>query len=277
MKPKNTHYAAQSPLGKDSVYTQQYDAKLLFPLARSEYRSTVEHVEHLASVKGYDYWNCYELSWLDSSGKPVVYCAAFEVPAASAYIIESKSLKLYLGSLNQHRFETVEQARVTIEADLSHCLREPVKLQLSAVDNFIAAETVEATLLDMLPISCSEYERNPALLHCERTQTQGQVLVSHLLRSNCPVTNQPDWATVTLTYSGAVINHESLLAYIISYRQHSGFHEQCVEQIYCDIMHYCEPEKLTVAAQYTRRGGIDINPARSNFQSAMKLPRMNRQ
>jgi 7-cyano-7-deazaguanine reductase len=277
MKSKQASYASQSPLGDASTYAKNYNPDLLFAIARSDYRSTLRYGEQLTSAQGSDLWHCYEISWLDTQGKPVVYCAELEVSANSAFIIESKSLKLYLTSLNQHCFESLDQACSTIQSDLGSRLKASVELQLLEIDALDTASQTKGVLLDTLPVSCKDYRRNAELLKCEQQPLQSETLVSHLLRSNCPVTNQPDWATLTVEYSGQPINHEGLLGYIVSYREHSGFHEQCVEQIYCDIMQRCKPDKLLVSAQYTRRGGIDINPTRANYAPVLKLPRVNRQ
>ena len=248
----------RSPLGKSSDYPQQYDPGLLFPVARAENRVKLG-IEGQWPWYGEDHWTAYELSWLSPKGKPQVAVAEFIFPAHSANIIESKSLKLYCNSLNQTKFESVEQLRETIAKDLSAAAGAEVKVEW--FEGTISAPNYQ--LLDELDIEVKHYQPAPELLMLKSQQQVSKQLVSHLLKSNCPVTGQPDWASIYIDYQGREINEAGLLAYIISYRQHSDFHEHCVERIFTDLLNTCQPDKLTVCARYVRRGGLDINPVRS--------------
>ena len=275
----SNNYASSSSLGEHSQYDNEYNPALLHPILRSEYRSTV--VDFVAPIYGHDLWQCFELSWLNICGVPQVACADIIVPMASLAIVESKSLKLYLNSFHHRQFVDQDEVKALIKTDLTALLSAEVEVVLRSVSIVLSAvpQAVEPLLLDNLDISCSEYQRNPKLLllSADNHQVSHEQFCSHLLRSHCPVTNQPDWGTLTIRYSGRAINPESLLRYIVSFRQHNGFHEQCVEQIYSDIMTECRPELLTVYAQYTRRGGIDINPWRSNDNEPLVLDRVWRQ
>lgn len=272
-------YAASSGLGKPSEYTDEYSAELLHPIQRADYRATVDGM--VAAEYGHDLWQCYELSWLDEQGLPQVAIARIIVPLSSAAIVESKSLKLYLNSLHKTAFASQQALEELIARDLSAALGAQVEIVLSPVAHEMFCDDALRNhadgLLDTLPVACQQYQRDPSLLNLLAESVQGQWHYSHLLRSHCPVTDQPDWGTLHIRYSGQVIEPASLLRYIVSYREHSGFHEQCVEQIYSDIMRVCKPDELTVYAQYTRRGGIDINPLRSNVDAPLNLGRVGRQ
>ncbi len=213
-----------------------------------------------------DLWNCYELSWLLPSGKPVVAIGEFEIPADSPNIIESKSFKLYLNSLNQSVFESREALLELMSADLSAAAGKPVRVRLRTLDE-VAAEgvaTLPGRCIDELDVAIEHYDHpRPELLACDAERVVEESLHSHLLKSNCPVTGQPDWGSVVVEYRGAALQPESLLAYLVSFRQHADFHEQCVERIFLDLQRLLQPEKLTVYARYVRRGGLDINPYRS--------------
>ncbi len=271
----NNSYASGSALGQSTPYKSDYTPKLLYAIPRSEYRKTVIGFTSDSKMYGYDIWNCYELSWLNEKRKPMVSCARIIIAADSLSIIESKSLKLYLNSLNNQSFASPDSLISQIKIDLSTCIASPVEFQLQNVDSAKLVEDSKSVkgrvnkheLLDDLDISCAEFNRNSGLLALDKTSEELMVeehLYSHLLRSHCPVTGQPDWGTLTIHYTGAKIDKASLLRYIVSYRNHNGFHEQCVEQIFTDILAECLPKKLIVFAQYTRRGGIDINPFRSS-------------
>ena len=266
----------QSPLGKQSEYVDEYDSSLLFPIPRQESRDQTGY-GLTTSVYGEDIWNGYEISWLDSSGKPEVRIAEVRIPAVSDFLIESKSLKLYLNSFNQTRFESEQQVLDRMVADLSVVAREPVIVSFLSLDHDWA-KAPSADCLDTLPVSITQYEPDASLLDTEPGADWNGWVCSHLLKSNCPVTGQPDWGSVYIHYHGDKIRPESLLAYIVSMRQHQGFHEQCVEQMFSDIMAHCRPQELTVCARYVRRGGLDINPVRSTRHTA-PFPnfRLNRQ
>lgn len=254
----------QSPLGKPSEYIDQYDASLLFPIPRRESRLETGYGQN-TPIHGEDIWNGYEISWLDALGKPEVRIAEIRIPAISECLIESKSLKLYLNSFNQTRFEHEQQVRDCMAADLSWVAGQPVQVQFLALDHSWP-EVPVAQCIDSLAVEITQYEPDASLLAVEPGKPWSGWLCSHLLKSNCPVTGQPDWGSVYLHYQGNTIAPESLLAYIVSMRQHQGFHEQCVEQIFSDIMAQCSPTELTVCARYVRRGGLDINPIRSTRQ-----------
>jgi len=213
-----------------------------------------------------DFWNCFELSWLLPSGKPVVAIGEFSIAADSPNIIESKSFKLYLNSLNQTPFADRQSLEDTLRRDLSAAAGKPVGVRVRSLGE-VEAEGVVAlpgTCIDELDISVSSYEHpRPELLRCDPSRVIEESVHSHLLKSNCPVTSQPDWGSVVVEYRGAALDHASLLAYLVSFRQHSDFHEQCVERIFLDLQRLLQPEKLTVYARYVRRGGLDINPYRS--------------
>ncbi|KPX14857.1 putative proteinPH-dependent 7-cyano-7-deazaguanine reductase [Pseudomonas syringae pv. delphinii] len=261
------HPAAEhSPLGKSSEYIATYTPSLLFPIPRAAKWAELGLTAQTLPYKGVDFWNCYELSWLLLSGKPVVAIAEFSIPADSPNIIESKSFKLYLNSLNQTAFDDAARVQATLEKDLSAAAGKPVGVRIRSLAE-IEGEVVAAlpgVCIDELDITVSSYDRpQPELLRCDDSQVIEETVHSHLLKSNCPVTSQPDWGSVVVEYRGAALDHASLLAYIVSFRQHSDFHEQCVERIFLDLQRLLKPEKLTVYARYVRRGGLDINPYRS--------------
>ncbi len=269
-----------SALGKTTEYTANYAPGLLHPVPRSLNRDQLELPESFP-FHGVDIWHGYELSWLNSRGKPVVALARFAVPATSPNIIESKSFKLYLNSLNQTRFDSQDIVKETLENDLSKTAGSPVTVELIKPDDIqtLSYATLPGDNIDDLDISIEHYEFLPdTLKQAAEGEIVEETLNSHLLKSNCLITSQPDWGSVIIDYKGPAINREKLLRYLISFRQHNEFHEQCVERIYSDIVKYCQPEKLTVQALYTRRGGLDINPFRSSDPAA-KPParRINRQ
>lgn len=258
-----------NPLGKTTEYIDQYDPGLLFPIARSESRQTID----ASLFIGFDRWTAYEVSWLDSQGKPQMRIAEFVLDCDSPNIIESKSLKLYLNSFNQTRVNNERQFKLMLTQDLSEAAGAAVLVNVSPLHYAKALIPQEpmGTCLDNLELSISHYQPEPTLLQLESNSYANEVVYSHLLRTNCPVTNQPDWATVFIEYKGARINHASLLEYIVSYRDHQGFHENSVESLFCDIQTQCTPELLAVYARYTRRGGIDINPLRSSYPVGKSL------
>lgn len=261
------HPAAEhSPLGKSSEYISTYTPSLLFPIPRAAKWAELGLTAETLPYQGMDFWNCYELSWLLPSGKPVVAIAEFSIPADSPNIIESKSFKLYLNSLNQTAFADRAELTAALVKDLSSAAGKPVGVRIRSLTD-IESEGVAAmpgTCIDELDVSINSYDRpQPELLRCDDSRIVEQSLHSHLLKSNCPVTSQPDWGSVAVDYRGAELDPASLLAYIVSFRQHSDFHEQCVERIFLDLQRLLKPEKLTVYARYVRRGGLDINPYRS--------------
>ncbi|WP_233846951.1 NADPH-dependent 7-cyano-7-deazaguanine reductase QueF [Paraburkholderia sp. HD33-4] len=261
----------QSPLGKSSTYTEQYDPTLLFPIARSNAREAIGITARLPFF-GTDIWNAYELSWLNPRGKPQIAVATFFVPADSPNIVESKSFKLYLGSFAQTAFESTESVRDTIKRDVSASCGATVSVHLSTPHEFgkLKMEEFNGLSLDRLELEASVYQPDASLLSAAHDEAPvEETLFSNLLKSNCPVTGQPDWGSVQIHYAGPQIDHAGLLRYIISYRNHTGFHEQCVERIFVDIMKMCKPLKLAVYARYTRRGGLDINPFRTNYNLPM--------
>ncbi|MEO6352712.1 MAG: NADPH-dependent 7-cyano-7-deazaguanine reductase QueF [Burkholderiaceae bacterium] len=259
-----------SPLGKPASYLAEYEPALLFPIARQGKRDELGLGSGLGTLPffGVDIWNAYELSWLNLRGKPQVAIATITVPADSPNIIESKSFKLYLNSFNQTRLAGTDALLQLLRADLSAGFGAPVQVALTLPESFGALKfgELEGQLLDRLDIEVSDYTPNPALLTADPDVAPvEQTLVSHLLKSNCLVTGQPDWASVQIRYCGAPIDEEGLLRYLIGFRTHNEFHEQCVERIFIDILRHCKPQKLAVYARYTRRGGLDINPWRSNY------------
>ncbi|BFN27888.1 NADPH-dependent 7-cyano-7-deazaguanine reductase [Pseudomonas sp. SCT] len=274
------HPAEHSPLGKSSDYVATYSPHLLFPIPRAPKWAELGLTAETLPYQGVDLWNCYELSWLLPSGKPVVAIGEFEIPADSPSIIESKSFKLYLNSLNQSVFESREALVELMIADLSAAAGKAVKVRLRTLDE-VASEgvaTLPGRCIDDLDVAIEHYDHpQPELLVCDAGRVIEESLYSHLLKSNCPVTGQPDWGSVVVEYRGAALQAESLLAYLVSFRQHADFHEQCVERIFLDLQRLLQPEKLTVYARYVRRGGLDINPYRSTEAMAVDNRRLVRQ
>jgi 7-cyano-7-deazaguanine reductase len=261
-----------SPLGKPTAYQDEYTPALLFPIPRQQKRAEIGITGTLPFF-GVDVWNAYEISWLNLRGKPQVAIATFTVPADSPNIIESKSFKLYLNSFNQTRLASPDALVETLRADLSAGFGAPVQIKLTTPDAFsgLRMGELEGLLLDRLDIEVTEYKPNAALLKANHEEAiVEEALVSHLLKSNCLVTGQPDWGSVQIRYVGAQIDQEGLLQYLIGFRGHNEFHEQCVERIFMDVLRQCRPQKLSVYARYTRRGGLDINPWRSNFTTGQR-------
>ena len=268
------------PLGKVTDYKTEYDPHLLCPFPRQIKRDVIG-VTGTLPFGGYDIWNAFELSWLNLKGKPVVAMGEFHIPCESPNLIESKSFKLYLNSFNQTRLADFDQVEERMVRDLSHAAGAKVRVRLLDSDQFITEQILKlpGRCIDDLDIAVNNYSLDPALLEnsTDPQQPVAEELYSHLLKSNCLVTNQPDWGSVLIRYQGNRINPEALLRYLISFRQHNEFHEQCVERIFVDLMRYCKPQKLTVYARYTRRGGLDINPFRSNFEARIANLRLARQ
>ncbi len=267
-------------LGKSTGYIQQYAPELLESLPRSRGRDEINLKSDNLPFSGFDLWTGFELSWLNDKGKPVVAIAEFFIAADSQSLIESKSFKLYLNSFNQTKFASSDVVAATLEKDLSRAAGG--KVQVKVYPDLTHYPAVIASLpgecIDQLDIEIADYDFNPDYLQqAVSDEMVAETLSSNLLKSNCLVTNQPDWGTVIIKYEGRKINPEHLLRYLISFRTHNEFHEQCVERIFNDISHYCKPEKLTVFARYTRRGGLDINPFRSNFEQTLPAARLVRQ
>lgn len=267
------------PLGKHTEYVSQYDKSQIFPIARTENRArlNIQSGEALPFT-GVDIWTGYELSWLNSKGKPQVAIAEFVIPAEAPNIVESKSFKLYLNSFNQTNIESQQALQQILQQDLSEGFGADIKVDLYPVDQYPVQPQPKAQLIDDLDVTCTVYQPDDGLLNLSQTEVANETLSSNLLKSNCPVTGQPDWATVWVQYKGSKIDAASLLQYIVSFREHSDFHEHCVERIYCDLLAKGEFEELVVTARYTRRGGLDINPIRSlNKQSGAFIGRTARQ
>ena len=304
-----------SPLGKPSAYIDQYDASLLFPIARAPKRAEIG-IDGAAPFFGADLWTAFELSWLNLRGKPQVALAHFTVPCETLNIVESKSFKLYLNSFNNTRFANADEVKARLRADVSAAVwrangspparsglaapgAAPLSLRVTQAasatapaleSGAAAAPTIGVTLLgaelfdrepvheldglslDRLDIECTRYTPAPDLLTVTRNEAPvSEVFTSNLLKSNCLVTGQPDWGSIQISYTGDQIEQGGLLQYLVSFRNHNEFHEQCVERIFMDLWTRCQPMKLAVYARYTRRGGLDINPFRTSFPAA--LPR----
>ena len=266
-----------SELGKSSAYVDQYDASLLFPIPRLAKREEIG-VGAAPPFFGADLWTAFELSWLNLRGKPQVALAHFTVPCETPNIVESKSFKLYLNSFNNSRFADASAVQARLRADISeaawrgapHAATVGVRLLLPELFDREPVHELDGLSLDRLEVECSRYTPAPDLLSAVFDEPPvTEVLTSNLLKSNCLVTGQPDWGSVRISYSGPQINQEGLLQYLVSYRNHNEFHEQCVERIFMDLWTRCKPVKLTVYARYTRRGGLDINPFRTSHPQAM--------
>lgn len=265
-----SHLPEHSPLGKKVDYQDQYDPALLFPIERAGKRAEIDIDETRLPFHGVDIWNGYELSWLNARGKPCVAIATFEIPADSRCLIESKSFKLYLNSFNQTRLADEAELVRRLTHDLGAAAQAPVRVSLTTPARFAEARFAElaGTSIDGLDITVDNYSPDPERLHADPDRIVEETLCSDLLKSNCLVTGQPDWGSVQIRYRGPAIDREGLLRYLIGFRQHNEFHEQCVERIFADLSRRCRPETLTVYARYTRRGGLDINPWRSNDPDA---------
>jgi 7-cyano-7-deazaguanine reductase len=266
-----------SPLGKASAYADQYDASLLFPIPRAGKRAEIG-ISAAPPFFGADLWTAFELSWLNQRGKPQLALAHITVPCESPNIIESKSFKLYLNSFNSTRFADAVEVQARLRADLSEAAwrgaAQPssvgVKLLLPELFDREPVHELDGLSLDRLDVECTHYTPAPELLRATVGEPPvTETLTSNLLKSNCLITGQPDWASVRISYSGPQIDQEGLLQYLISFRNHNEFHEQCVERIFMDLWTRCQPHKLTVYARYTRRGGLDINPFRTSHPQGL--------
>jgi 7-cyano-7-deazaguanine reductase len=268
----------QSQLGKASAYVDQYDASLLFPLPRGPKREEIGITPGRMPFFGADMWTAFELSWLTPRGKPQVALAHFTVPCESTHIVESKSFKLYLNSFNNTRFADAAEVQARLRADVSEAIWRGGAMQASVGVRLLLPDLfdrepvheLDGLNLDRLDIDCTRYTPAPELLTAAfDEQPVNETLVSNLLKSNCLVTGQPDWGSVQISYSGPQIDQGGLLQYIVSFRNHNEFHEQCVERIFMDVWTRCRPVKLSVYARYTRRGGLDINPFRTSHPQAL--------
>ncbi|HHF6538962.1 NADPH-dependent 7-cyano-7-deazaguanine reductase QueF [Haemophilus influenzae] len=267
-------------LGQKTEYASQYDRTLLQPVPRALNRDGLGITQNQPFTIGADIWTAYEISWLNEKGLPQVAIADIYLDYQSQNLIESKSFKLYLNSFNQSKFADFNAVQQTMQRDLIECAQGDVKVRLNpmAVYDSQKIDHLQGDCIDEQDIEITSYEFNADWLKdCVSDEIVEEKLVSHLLKSNCLITNQPDWGTLHIHYVGKKINQEKLLRYVVSFRQHNEFHEQCVERIFCDLMHYAKPEKLTVYARYTRRGGLDINPFRSNFENLPENLRLARQ
>jgi 7-cyano-7-deazaguanine reductase len=266
-----------SLLGKAVTYVDQYDASLLYPISRVLKRAEID-VPATLPFLGADLWTAYELSWLNARGKPQVAIAHITVPCETPNIVESKSFKLYLNSFNNTKFSDVAEVQARIRADISEAAWRGSEAKGTVGVKIIGPELfdrepvheMDGLSLDRLDVECTQYTPAPALLKATTGEAPvSEVLTSNLLKSNCLVTGQPDWASVQISYTGAQIDQEGLLQYLVSFRNHNEFHEQCVERIFMDIWTRCKPVKLAVYARYTRRGGLDINPFRTSHPQAL--------
>lgn len=267
-------------LGKATDYQAEYDASLLQGVPRSLNRNAIALTGTLP-FHGADIWTGYELSWLNAKGKPMVAIVEIHLSYQSLNLIESKSFKLYLNSFNQTKFSSVDSLQKTLVQDLSQCAQGDVSVKIIEPKNFGTQRIIElpGCCIDDLDIAVSDYSFNPDYLanSTDDKQRVAETLNSNLLKSNCLITSQPDWGSVMIRYQGPKIDREKLLRYLISFRQHNEFHEQCVERIFVDLKRFCHCTKLTVYARYTRRGGLDINPYRSDFEHPSESHRLARQ
>jgi 7-cyano-7-deazaguanine reductase len=256
------------PLGKPTPYKDEYDPKLLVPIARGAERARFG-VTGALPFSGADLWTAYELSWLGPGGKPEIAIARFRVPAESPNIVESKSVKLYLNSFSQTRFARAAEVERALRDDLARACGAPVSVELVRPAAFtrLAIEALAGESIDGLDIEVHDYSPRPDALAAAGATVE-ETLVSDLFKSNCPVTGQPDWGSVQICYRGPKIDRAGLLRYLVSFRQHAGFHETCVEHVFVELQDRCRPERLTVYARFTRRGGVDISPFRSNWEQA---------
>lgn len=281
MTKSHSEIMAGLSLGKSTAYAEQYDPSLLQPVPRTLGRSSLglDDTDALPFI-GEDIWHGYELSWLNPKGKPMVALATFVVPVTSANLIESKSFKLYLNSFNQSRFADLRQVYQALQRDLSACAGSMVRVTLHNVNEIMVFQPtwIPGHCIDDLDINIDSYQYNPDLLQlADKPGMIDEKVHSHLLKSNCLITSQPDWASIYVHYRGPAIDHAALLRYFISFRSHNEFHEQCIERIFLDIWQRCKPEYLLVYARYTRRGGLDINPVRASASYQLPNLRLSRQ
>ncbi|WP_279029063.1 NADPH-dependent 7-cyano-7-deazaguanine reductase QueF [Gibbsiella quercinecans] len=277
---QNNQALAGLKLGKPTAYHDQYDATLLQPVPRSLNREPLGLYPQSLPFHGADIWTLYELSWLNDKGLPQVAVGEISLNANSANLIESKSFKLYLNSFNQTRFDDWDAVRSTLQRDLAACAQGEVSVTLFRLEQLTGQPIamLAGECIDEQDIAIDNYDFNAGYLQGANTgPLVEETLVSNLLKSNCLITNQPDWGSVQIQYRGPQIDREALLRYLVSFRHHNEFHEQCVERIFNDVLRFCQPEQLSVYARYTRRGGLDINPWRSNTAFTPNAGRLARQ
>ncbi|QDQ39309.1 NADPH-dependent 7-cyano-7-deazaguanine reductase QueF [Legionella geestiana] len=263
--PPVINAAEDSELGKKSLYESAYNPHKLFPIPRAGKRQEIGILSDKLPFYGFDRWNHYEVSWLNPKGKPMVGIAEIIYDCHTPCIIESKSLKLYFNSFNNTTIADAKTLEAIVREDLEARVQGPVSVKIHALSRFAERAMLahfEGESIDALDVSCSVYQVEPAFL-AAGLNTVEEVLCSDLLKSNCLVTHQPDWGSVQIAYKGPQIDREGLLKYLVSFREHNEFHEQCIERIFIDILNRCKPQVLTVTGFYTRRGGLDINPCRS--------------
>lgn len=261
---KQNKHLKKSILGQQAEYHSQYNPDILFSITRKNMRDELGIADQLPFY-GFDCWNHYEVSWLNAHGKPIAATAEISYNCDSPCLIESKSMKLYFNSFNNSKFANIDIVAAIVKKDIAVHVGADVSVKITPLHRAnrpAIAVSFVGTCLDELDIECTIDKLNPLYLQAG-TESVEEDLYSNLLKSNCPVTNQPDWASVQIAYKGKKINHTGLLRYLVSYRNHQEFHELCVERIFMDILRHCQPAELTVYARYTRRGGLDINPYRS--------------
>lgn len=263
------------PLGQETAYPSQYDPSVLFPIARADSRAALTRAE--PEFDGVDIWNAWELTWLGAGNRPSVATAEIRVPASSPNLVESKSLKLYLNSFSMSQFENAAAVTAAIVRDLTACAGAIVDVRVDSIDGRHSVARLPGQCLDTLDVTCDHRDVEPLLLQADTETIVHEELYTDLLRSLCPVTSQPDIGSLAIHYHGPKIDRHSLLKYIVSFREHNDFHEACIERMFVDIEARCHPEKLSVYARYQRRGGIDINPFRSNFETQPRNVRIWRQ
>lgn len=277
---KQDYGLASLKLGQKTDYADKYDRTLLQAVPRALNRDDLGITQKQPFTIGADIWTAYEISWLNEKGVPQVAIADIYLDHQSQNLIESKSFKLYLNSFNQSKFTDFNQVAQIMQQDLAECAQGEVKVRLNSLAFYRSQkiDRLQGECIDEQDIEITDYQFNAGWLeNCVSDEVVEEYLISHLLKSNCLITNQPDWGSLQIHYVGKKIDREKLLRYVVSFRQHNEFHEQCVERIFCDLIHYAKPEKLTVYARYTRRGGLDINPFRSNFEDLPENLRLARQ
>jgi len=266
------------PLGERTAYPSTYTPSLLHSIKREDARRDAQ-VSEVDELRGEDLWTAYEFSWLDTQGKPMVAGLRMGIPCHSPAIIESKSLKLYLGSFALTKFENQSEVLRTLDQDLTLAFRSPLVIEILELNQLeLPVQQLAGTCLDTLDVFITAYERDAGLLKPSgEDRVVREAVYSNVFRSLCPVTAQPDWASIAIEYTGAPIDHASILKYLVSYRSHQAFHETTVELIYQDVLRVCEPSELSVYGRFQRRGGIDINPFRGSHAERAPLCRLPRQ
>lgn len=271
--PDQMACVTESELGKIADYDQSYNPNRLYPIPRAEKRKEIGIEPDALPFYGFDCWNHYEVSWLNEKGKPIVATAEIYYDCSSPLIVESKSLKLYFNSLNNSKFKSIDELAKIIKNDLQLAIKTEVSVVINQIGHTKSTpvqEKFHGECIDNIDIECTKYTVDPSYLATSDEEPVEETLYSDLLKSNCLVTNQPDWASIQIIYKGNKISREGLLKYLVSFRNHNEFHEQCIERIFVDIMKHCKPSELSIYGRYTRRGGIDINPFRSTKNVSFK-------